>query len=61
MNTEQLDISHLNQQEPATADPKPESWEAISAQLDYWADMDAKYWSQRKEKEYEAWWNRTYK
>ncbi len=40
---------------------QPDSWEAISAQLDYWADMDREYWRQRKEKEYTSWLERNYR
>jgi hypothetical protein len=38
----------------------PDTWEAIEAQLDHWAEMDREYWRQRKEKEYAAWLERTY-
>lgn len=38
----------------------PDTWEAIAAQLDYWADMDRDYWRQRREKSYAAWFDRTY-
>jgi hypothetical protein len=38
----------------------PDTWEAIAAQLDHWADMDAFYWTQRKEKAYADWMERTY-
>jgi hypothetical protein len=38
----------------------PDTWEAIAAQLDHWADMDKQYWQQRREKEYAAWINRKY-
>ena len=45
---------------PAPVEPPSDSWEAIEKQLDYWADMDAAYWLQRKEKEYTKWLERTY-
>jgi hypothetical protein len=38
----------------------PDTWEAIEAQLDHWAEMDREYWRQRKEKEYATWLERTY-
>jgi hypothetical protein len=38
----------------------PDTWEAIEAQLDHWAEMDREYWRQRKEKEYAVWLERTY-
>jgi hypothetical protein len=37
-----------------------DTWEAIEAQLDHWAEMDREYWRQRKEKEYATWLERTY-
>jgi hypothetical protein len=37
-----------------------DTWEAIEAQLDHWAEMDREYWRQRKEKEYTVWLERTY-
>jgi len=37
-----------------------DTWEAISAQLDYWAQMDAEYWIQRRVTEYGRLLSRTY-
>jgi hypothetical protein len=42
------------------APAQPDTWEAIEAQLNFWAEMDREYWRQRKEKEYITWLERTY-